>query len=163
MNTYRSENEAETRALGQAIGAAAMPGLVIAFYGDLGAGKTAMTKGIAEGLGIRDMITSPTFTILQSYEEGRIPLHHLDVYRIEDPDEMEEVGLDDCLFGGGVCLIEWAEQIEDLLPEKTVRVTITRCGEDTERKIMIEDPAGLLPVFGERPAGDGLRRERGES
>ena len=140
MNTYRSENEAETRALGQAIGAAAMPGLVIAFYGDLGAGKTAMTKGIAEGLGIRDMITSPTFTILQSYEEGRIPLHHLDVYRIEDPDEMEEVGLDDCLFGGGVTVIEWAERIGELLPENTVRITIERIPEEGDaRRIVIEE------------------------
>ena len=126
MKTYFTENEQETRTFGAAVGMAAGPGLVIAFYGDLGAGKTAMTKGIARGLGIREMITSPTFTILQTYEDGRLPLSHLDVYRIEDPDEMEEIGYEEYFYADGVCLIEWADQIEELLPENTIRITIEK-------------------------------------
>ena len=130
----------ETYEIGKKIGENASPGLVIAFYGDLGAGKTVMTKGIAEGLGIREMITSPTFTILQSTESGRLPLHHLDVYRIDDPDEMEEIGLDDCLYGGGVTVIEWAGRIGELLPENTVRITIERIPEEGDaRRIVIEE------------------------
>ena len=98
-----------------------------------------MTKGIARGLGIQGMITSPTFTILQIAEEGRLPLYHLDVYRIDDPDEMEEIGLDDCLYGGGVTVIEWAERIEELLPENTVRITIERMWEENDaRRISME-------------------------
>lgn len=135
-----SHSAEETFLIGKKIGENASPGLVIAFYGDLGAGKTVMTKGIARGLGIQGMITSPTFTILQIAEEGRLPLYHLDVYRIDDPDEMEEIGLDDCLYGGGVTVIEWAERIEELLPADTVRVTIERLPENADtRRITIEN------------------------
>ena len=135
-----SHSAEETFLIGKKIGENASPGLVIAFYGDLGAGKTVMTKGIARGLGIQGMITSPTFTILQIAEEGRLPLYHLDVYRIDDPDEMEEIGLDDCLYGGGVTVIEWAERIEELLPADTVRVTIERLQENADtRRITIEN------------------------
>ena len=142
----------ETYRIGQEIGRRAEKGLVIAYYGDLGAGKTVMTKGIADGLGIRSMITSPTFTILQSYEEGRLPLHHLDVYRIEDPDEMEEIGLEECLDGEGVTVIEWAEQIEELLPEETVRIRIERTMADGKeaRHIQIEPDDFLTPDDGKR-------------
>ena len=108
----------------------AAPGDVIALLGDLGVGKTVFTKGFAAGLGIQEDISSPTFTILQLYEEGRLPLYHFDVYRIGDPEEMMEVGWDDYIYGNGVCLIEWANLIEDLMEEipdgKLKRVTIEK-------------------------------------
>ena len=89
-------------------------------------GKTVFTKGLARGLGIREPVNSPTFTIVQEYRDGRLPLYHFDVYRIEDPEEMEEIGYDDYFFGEGVCLIEWAEKIRELLPEKVIRITIEK-------------------------------------
>lgn len=104
----------------------AAPGQVYALIGDLGVGKTVFTKGFARGLGIGEPVNSPTFTILQIYEEGRIPLYHFDVYRIEEPEEMEEVGFDDYVYGDGVCLIEWAGRIEEILPEETVTVMISK-------------------------------------
>ena len=104
----------------------AVPGQILALSGDLGVGKTVFTKGFAAGLGITDPVSSPTFTILQIYEGGRLPLYHFDVYRIEDPEEMEEVGLDEYLFGQGVCLIEWAEKIAEILPESTRIVRIRK-------------------------------------
>ena len=135
----KTHSEKETFELGKRIANAAKPGTVILFYGDLGAGKTVMTKGIAAGLGITDMITSPTFTIMQEYDGGRMPLYHLDVYRIEDPDEMEEVGLDEYIYGKGITVIEWAEQIEDILPKDAVKITIERgVTSPDEREICIE-------------------------
>ena len=104
----------------------AQPGQVYALIGDLGVGKTVFTKGFAEGLGIEEPVSSPTFTILQIYEEGRLPLYHFDVYRIEEPEEMEEVGFDDYVYGDGVCLIEWAGRIEEILPEETIWVRIEK-------------------------------------
>ena len=104
----------------------AQPGQVYALIGDLGVGKTVFTKGFAEGLGIEEPVSSPTFTILQIYEEGRLPLYHFDVYRIEEPEEMEEVGFDDYVYGDGVCLIEWAGRIEEILPEETIGVRIEK-------------------------------------
>ena len=104
----------------------ALPGEIYALSGDLGAGKTVFAKGFAAGLGITEPVNSPTFTILQIYGGGRLPLYHFDTYRIEDPEEMEEVGLDEYLFGQGVCLIEWAEQIAEMLPESTRIVRIRR-------------------------------------
>jgi tRNA threonylcarbamoyladenosine biosynthesis protein TsaE len=104
----------------------AEPGQVYALIGDLGVGKTVFTKGFAEGLGIEEPVSSPTFTILQIYEEGRLPLYHFDVYRIEEPEEMEEIGLDEYIDGDGVCLIEWAGRIEELLPEDVIVVFIEK-------------------------------------
>ena len=104
----------------------AQPGQVYALIGDLGVGKTVFTKGFAEGLGIEEPVSSPTFTILQIYEEGKFPLYHFDVYRIEEPEEMEEVGFDDYVYGDGVCLIEWAGRIEEILPEETIWVRIEK-------------------------------------
>lgn len=141
IKTY---SEKETFELGKRIANAVNPGTVILFYGDLGAGKTVMTKGIAAGLGITEMITSPTFTIMQEYEGGRMPLYHLDVYRIEDPDEMEEVGLNEYIYGNGLTVIEWAEQIEDILPEDAIKITIERNVENPEeRDIRIEGDLAL--------------------
>ena len=116
----------ETFSFAKTLGKQAGEGEVYALIGDLGVGKTVFTQGFAEGLGIREYVNSPTFTILNIYEDGRLPLYHFDVYRIEDADEMEEIGFEDCLYGGGVCLIEWADRIEELLPEGTIRITIEK-------------------------------------
>ncbi|HAL59137.1 MAG: tRNA (adenosine(37)-N6)-threonylcarbamoyltransferase complex ATPase subunit type 1 TsaE [Sarcina sp.] len=123
FETYSPE---ETLEIGKLLGENAAPGEVYALIGDLGAGKTVFTKGFAQGLGIEEPVNSPTFTILQIYEEGRIPLYHFDVYRIEEPEEMEEVGFDEYIDGDGVCLIEWAGRIGDLLPPEVIVVRIEK-------------------------------------
>ncbi len=119
MQQFDSFSAEETRRIGRDLAGMTKPGEIYALSGDLGVGKTVFTKGFAEGLGITEPVNSPTFTILQIYEGGRLPLYHFDVYRIEEPDEMEEVGLEEYLFGQGVCLIEWPEQIAECLPEST--------------------------------------------
>lgn len=116
----------ETFALGEKIGRAALPGQIYTLTGDLGTGKTVFTQGVAAGLGIAGAVNSPTFTIVQVYEEGRLPFYHFDVYRIGDIEEMEEIGYDDYFFGEGICLIEWAELIEEILPEKRISVVIEK-------------------------------------
>mgnify|MGYP003371206997 FL=1 len=116
----------ETYALGEKIGAAAKPGQIYTLNGDLGVGKTVFTQGVAAGLGIKEPVNSPTFTIIQVYEEGRLPFYHFDVYRIGDIEEMEEIGYDDYFFGEGICIIEWANLIEELLPENIIRITIEK-------------------------------------
>lgn len=119
-------NAEETREVGKKFGREAVPGQVIALDGDLGCGKTVFTQGFAEGLGITEPVTSPTFTILQTYTEGRLPLYHFDVYRIEDIAEMDEIGYEDCFYGEGVSLVEWAGMIEELLPENAMYITIRK-------------------------------------
>ena len=121
-----TENPEETFALGQKIGRAATPGQVYTLTGDLGVGKTVFTQGVASGLGITKPVNSPTFTIVQVYEEGRLPFYHFDVYRIGDIEEMEEIGYDDYFFGEGICLIEWAELIKEILPENRISITIEK-------------------------------------
>ena len=116
----------ETFELGKKIGEAAKPGQVYTLNGDLGVGKTVFTQGVAAGLGITEPVSSPTFTIVQIYDEGRLPFYHFDVYRIGDIEEMEEIGYDDYFFGEGICLIEWAELIRDILPEKRIEITIEK-------------------------------------
>lgn len=116
----------ETFALGKKIGENAVPGQIFTLTGDLGVGKTVFTQGVAAGLGIEEAISSPTFTIIQVYESGRLPFYHFDVYRIGDIEEMEEIGYDDYFFGEGICLIEWANLIEEILPEKLIAVTIEK-------------------------------------
>ena len=116
----------ETYALGKKQGEAAKPGQIYTLIGDLGVGKTVFTQGMAHGLEITEPISSPTFTIIQEYEEGRLPFYHFDVYRIADPEEMEEIGYDDYFFGQGVCMIEWANLIEELLPENIIQVVIEK-------------------------------------
>ena len=128
----------ETFEVGRKIGMNAKPGQIYTLTGDLGVGKTVFTQGVAAGLGITEPVNSPTFTIIQEYEDGRLPFYHFDVYRIG---EMEEIGYDDYFFGQGICLIEWAELIEEILPEKRIEVTIEK---DLEkgfeyRKITIEE------------------------
>ena len=131
----------ETFEVGRTIGMNAKPGQIYTLTGDLGVGKTVFTQGVAAGLGITEPVNSPTFTIIQEYEDGRLPFYHFDVYRIGDLEEMEEIGYDDYFFGQGICLIEWSELIEEILPEKRIEVTIEK---DLEkgfeyRKITIEE------------------------
>ena len=123
---YETMSPQETYELGQSIGRKAEKGQIICLNGDLGVGKTIFTQGFAKGLGIEDVVNSPTFTILQVYEDGRLPLYHFDVYRIGDPEEMYEIGYEDYFFGEGVCLIEWSTLIEELIPETAVNVLIEK-------------------------------------
>ncbi len=130
----------ETFALGKKIGEHARPGQIYTLNGDLGVGKTVFTQGVAAGLGIFEPICSPTFTIIQEYESGRLPFYHFDVYRIGDIEEMEEIGYDDYFFGQGICLIEWAELIEEILPRERIRVRIEKNLEEgfDYRRITVE-------------------------
>lgn len=130
----------ETFALGEKLGREAKPGQIYTLNGDLGTGKTVFTQGFAAGLGITEPVNSPTFTILQVYEEGRMPFYHFDVYRIGDVEEMDEIGYEDCFYGEGVCLIEWAELIEEILPKNVIVVTIEKDLEQgfDYRKITLE-------------------------
>ena len=123
IETYSPE---ETRALGERIGREAGPGQVYTLIGDLGVGKTVFTQGVAVGLCIPGPVNSPTFTILQVYEEGRLPFYHFDVYRIADVEEREEIGCEDCFYGQGICLIEWADRIRDILPERYTEIVIEK-------------------------------------
>ena len=131
----------ETFEVGRKIGEEANAGQVFTLIGDLGVGKTVFTQGLAKGLGIEEPISSPTFTIVQVYEDGRLPFYHFDVYRIGDVEEMEEVGFEDYVMGDGVSLIEWANLIEEILPEKRTDVTIEKNLEEgfDYRKITIEE------------------------
>lgn len=130
MMIYESNGPLDTFELGKKLGAEALPGQVYCLDGDLGVGKTVFTQGFASGLGIDGPVNSPTFTIVQQYEEGRLPLYHFDVYRIGDISEMDEIGYEDCFFGEGVSLIEWSTLIEEILPERAAHVTIEK---DLER------------------------------
>ena len=123
---YESRSDRETRELGMEFGKNARPGQVICLNGDLGTGKTVFTQGFALGLGIEEPVSSPTFTIMAVYEEGKIPLYHFDVYRIGDPQEMDEIGFDEYVDGEGVCLIEWAGLIREILPPRRTEVTIEK-------------------------------------
>lgn len=137
---WDSYSPEDTFAIGKRIGEQAQAGQVYTLIGDLGVGKTVFTQGVAAGLGIKEPVNSPTFTIVQVYEEGRLPFYHFDVYRIGDVEEMEEIGYMDCFYGEGICLIEWANLIEEILPGEYREIRITK---DLEkgfdyRKIEIE-------------------------
>ncbi|MBR4725393.1 MAG: tRNA (adenosine(37)-N6)-threonylcarbamoyltransferase complex ATPase subunit type 1 TsaE [Lachnospiraceae bacterium] len=121
---YESNSAQETFDFGAELGRKAVPGQIICLDGDLGTGKTVLTKGIAAGLGIDEPVVSPTFTIVQIYEQGRLPLYHFDVYRIDDPDEMEEIGYREYFYGSGLTIIEWSELIADILPKDAMRIKI---------------------------------------
>ena len=123
IETYSAE---ETFTVGQKLGEEACAGEVYCLLGDLGVGKTVLTQGFAKGLAIEDAISSPTFTIIQEYEDGRLPFYHFDVYRIADPEEMDEIGFEDYVYGEGVCLIEWANLIEELIPDFTKVIVIEK-------------------------------------
>ena len=130
--TFTTHSAAETEALGERLAARLTGGEVIAYTGDLGAGKTAFTRGLARGLGITDRVTSPTFTIVNEYEGGRLPLFHFDMYRLSSSDELYDIGWEDYLARGGVCAVEWSEIVSDALEEnELIRVDIkNECGND---------------------------------
>jgi tRNA threonylcarbamoyladenosine biosynthesis protein TsaE len=123
---FESFKMEDTFALGKKLGEDAKPGQAFCLLGDLGTGKTVFTQGFANGLGILEPVNSPTFTIVQVYEEGRLPFYHFDVYRIEDIEEMYEIGYEDYFYGNGVCLIEWSNLIEELLPAERTTITIEK-------------------------------------
>ena len=139
---YESNSREDTFNLGRQLGEKARAGQVYCLDGDLGVGKTVFTQGFARGLGIEEPVASPTFTIVQQYDEGRLPLWHFDVYRIGDTSEMDEIGWEDCFYGEGVCLVEWSSRIEELLPEDAIHIIIEK---DLERgfdyrRIAVEGP-----------------------
>jgi len=141
MIIKESNSREDTYRIGQELGEQAVPGQVFCFFGDLGVGKTIFSQGFAKGLGVNDIVNSPTFTIVKEYDDGRLPLYHFDVYRIGDVDEMEEIGYNEMVYGDGVCLIEWANLIEEILPDHYQKITIEK---DLEkgldyRKITIEE------------------------
>lgn len=123
---YETNSPEETFALAKQLGEAVEPGTVFTLTGDLGVGKTVFAQGLADGLGITEPINSPTFTIVQVYEEGRLPFYHFDVYRIGDVEEMEEIGYEDYFYGDGVCLVEWAELIGEILPQRRTQILIEK-------------------------------------
>ena len=133
---FTTNSPAETEALGAALGKILQPGTVIAYRGDLGAGKTAFTRGLARGLGYTDMVTSPTYTIVNEYLGGRIPLFHFDMYRLASSDDLWDIGWDDYLDRGGVCAVEWSENVSDAM-EDAIVITIHKTGENG-RRIEIE-------------------------
>ena len=147
----RTADEADTIKLGEIIGKSLKPGSIIALRGDLGAGKTVLVKGIARGLGIEDEPVSPTFVIMNAYE-GRIPLYHFDLYRISGSDELMGIGADEFLFGAGVSAVEWAERVDEILPEYTIHIDIKMPGPESgvpenTREIRIEGKKEWVSSF----------------
>ena len=140
---YISNSPTETEALGEALAARLTAGTVVAFTGDLGAGKTAFTRGLARGLGVPDRVTSPTFTIVNEYEGGRMPLFHFDMYRLGGEEELFDIGWDDYLARGGVCAVEWSENVAGALEGDEVRVDIRRGAHDQQRIISVENAPDL--------------------
>lgn len=141
---YLSHSEAETEALGRRLAASLSPGTVVAYWGGLGMGKTAFTRGLAQGLGCRGRVTSPTFTIVNEYEGGRLPLFHFDMYRLSGADDLFDIGWEDYLDRGGICAVEWSEQVADALPEDALRITLSRHpGGETWRLITMEGGVAL--------------------
>ena len=143
MNFY-TNSPAETEAIGFALGQVLKPGTVIAYCGDLGAGKTAFTRGLARGLGCADLVTSPTYTIVNEYLSGRMPLFHFDMYRLRSSDDLFDIGWEDYLDRGGVCAVEWSENVADAM-EDAITVKIEKTGEDT-RRITIEGGIDLADL-----------------
>ena len=136
---YYSNSMEETEALGMELAARLRPGDIVAYTGDLGAGKTAFTRGIARGLGLPEGVTSPTFTIVNEYEGGRLPLFHFDMYRLGDSEELFDIGWEDYLARGGVCAVEWSENVADALEDEPIRVDIRRGEHDGQRVISIRN------------------------
>ena len=141
---FITNSPAETEAVGAALGNVLKPGTILAYRGDLGAGKTAFTRGLARGLGCTDLVTSPTYTIVNEYLSGRLPLFHFDMYRLASSDDLWDIGWEDYLERGGVCAVEWSENVEDAL-EGAISVTIEKLGEDA-RRITIEGGEDLADL-----------------
>ena len=140
---YLSNSAQETEALGERLAAVLRPGDVVAYTGDLGAGKTAFTRGLARGLGVPDRVTSPTFTIVNEYEGGRVPLVDFGLYRKESPEELFDIGWEDYLARGGVCAVEWSEHAEGAFEEEPIWVDIRRGADDGQRVITIRGARAL--------------------
>ncbi len=138
---FVTNSERETEELGARLARRLEPGAVVAFTGDLGAGKTAFTRGLARGLGVPDRVTSPTFTIVNEYEGGRLPLFHFDMYRLVSSEELFDIGWEDYLVRGGVCAVEWSENVSDALEEDVISVEICRGEAESRRIIHIEGVA----------------------
>lgn len=126
MRVFESDSAKRTAQIGESLAKEAHPGDIFCLDGDLGVGKTVLTQGFAKGLGITEPVNSPTFTILQIYKEGRMPLYHFDVYRLGDPSELEDIGYEEYFYSDGVCLVEWGSQVEELLPPSTKYITIQK-------------------------------------
>ena len=141
---FLTNSPKETENIGQALGAVLQPGTVLAYEGDLGAGKTAFTRGLAQGLGATEPVTSPTYTIVNEYLSGRIPLFHFDMYRLSCADDLWDIGWEDYLDRGGVCAVEWSENVAEAM-EGAIRVRIEKTGEET-RKITIEGGVDLADL-----------------
>lgn len=142
--TFLTNSPAETEAVGAALGKILRPGTVLAYRGDLGAGKTAFTRGLAKGLGCGEIVTSPTYTIVNEYLSGRLPLFHFDMYRLASSDDLWDIGWEDYLERGGICAVEWSENVEDAM-EDAIGVTIEKLGEDA-RRITIEGGVDLADL-----------------
>lgn len=140
---YLTHNEQETEELGARLARTLSPGAVVAYQGGLGMGKTAFTRGLARGLGYPGRVTSPTFTIVNEYEGGRLPLFHFDMYRLADAEELFDIGWEDYLDRGGVCAVEWSEQVDDALPPETVLVRLARHPQDPSWRIITIEGARL--------------------
>ena len=135
---YITHSPAETEAVGEALAKTLRPGTVLAFRGDLGAGKTAFTRGLGRGLGCTERVTSPTYTIVNEYTSGRLPLFHFDMYRLRSSEDLFDIGWEDYLERGGVCVVEWSENVADALPSDAIIVSIARGEKDNERIITVE-------------------------
>jgi len=144
MQKYVAHNENDTIELGQKTAGLLKAGDIVALEGELGTGKTVFVKGVAKGHNIREHVTSPTFNIVHSYEGGSITLHHFDVYRVSDEDELFEIGFEEYLYKGDICIIEWADLIKNMLPENTIWIKLERTDENPDRRIITI--RGLEPV-----------------
>ena len=142
--TFETTSPEQTEAVGQALGAVLQPGTVLAFRGDLGAGKTAFTRGLAKGLGCDERVTSPTYTIVNEYLSGRLPLFHFDMYRLESADDLWDIGWEDYLERGGVCAVDWSENVAEAM-DGAIRICIHKTGEES-RKITIEGGETLADI-----------------
>lgn len=142
MMRYTTQSAAQTRALGQALAAQLCPGDALLLYGDMGAGKSELARGVAHGLGVRETVASPTFTILQVYESGRVPLYHFDWYRLQDPGELYELSMEEYLQGDGVAVVEWPQRVPEAIPAQHLMVTLTPLGEEA-REILLEPMGGF--------------------
>jgi len=138
MVRFISKNAEDTYKIGEKLGKLLFPGSIICLTGDLGTGKTAFTQGIGKGLGVSENVVSPTYTIINEYTSGRIPLYHFDVYRLESSDEMYELGCDEYFYGDGVTVVEWADSVEDVIPAERLWIIINKLEEPDQREIIME-------------------------